>query len=360
MSWFGAPFFAAGIFMMLTVMGIVPISNADEQAAYVWILLIVLSVAFTTVGGALVFGRRWTTIDRAQRAVIRQWGLLVPLHEQITRFDGYTAVRLGFVESDSDSADRFPVALKATAGAEMPLADFTSYPEARKCVRMLAEHLRLEVEDASTDRPTRSAASQFDIPLQERLRQEGVSEAASRPPNARSRVTRDRDQVTIVIPSRPMRALVLVAGLIPLAIPLVLGPPLATFFRESNTPGPVGWAFLTFLTVCFGILPSLAIVGAFLRSRRGATIVEASPHRLRILERGAWRTSTVASHDAADILDVDDRSGESGFASGRGLTVKTRTGLTTIGKGLDNEEVRYLHSVIGKALITQSEVSRNS
>src|SRR5688572_15538138 len=140
MSWFGLPFFAAGFFMMLTVVGVVPISNADEQPAYVWILLIVMSVAFTAVGGALVSGRRWTTIDRAHRAVITQWGLLIPLHEQTTPVDGYTAVRLGFVEGDSDSADRFPVALKATAGQEMPLADFTSYTEARKCVRMIAEH----------------------------------------------------------------------------------------------------------------------------------------------------------------------------------------------------------------------------
>ena len=359
MSWFGLPFFAAGILMMLTVVGVVPVSNADEQSAYVWVLLIVMSVAFITVGGALVFGRRWTTIDRAQRAVIKQWGLLVPLHEQSTRFDGYTAVRLGFVEGDSDSADRFPVALKATAGAEMQLADFTSYTGARECVRMLAEHLRLDVEDASTDHPTRLAARQFDMPLQERLRQEGVSpEAAGRPPNARSHVTRDGDQVTVVIPSRPMRGLVVVAGLLPLAIPLVLGPPLATFFRESNTPGPVGWAFLTFLTVCFGILPSLTIVSAFLRSRRGATIVEASPQRLRILERGAWRTSTVASHDAADVLDVDYSSRQSAFAPGKGLTVKTRTGLTTIGKGLDDEEVRYLHSVIRQALMARSESSK--
>ena len=292
MSWFGLPFFAAGIFMMLTVMGIVPINNADEQTAFVWILLSVLSVVFTAVGGGLVSGRRWTIVDRAQRTVIKQWGLLVPLHERVMPFDGYTAVRLGFVEGDSDSSDRFPVALKARTGPDLQLADFTSYTEARACVRMLAEHLRLEVEDASTDHPTRLAASQFDTPLQQRLRQDGVSpEVAPRPPNARSQVTREKGQVTVVIPSRPMHWLAGVAGLLPLAIPLVIGPPLATFFRESNTPGPVGWAFLTFLIVGFGILPTLTIVSAFLRSRRGATIVEASAQRLRILERGAWRTN---------------------------------------------------------------------
>ena len=33
------------------------------------------------------------------------------------------------------------------------------------------------------------------------------------------------------------------------------------------------------------------------------------------------------------------------------VTVKTRTGLTTFGAGLDDAEVRYLHSVVRRALI---------
>lgn len=388
MSVFGIPFFAAGIFLILTVFGIVPVSNSGDLPASAWLVLVVMGIAFTAVGGALVFGRSWTTIDRSQRKVIKQWGLLIPLRERVVALHGYTDVRLGFVEGDSDTADRFPITLKAQAGADLPLCNFTDYAQARECAKAVAEHLQLEFEDATTDHPVRLPVSEIDVALQERLRREGAPHGdVVRPPNARSRVTPTAGAVTIAIPSRRMHPLVLGAGLIPLAIAVAIGPPLATFFRQSRTPDPVAWAFLGFLTLFFGILPTITIAGAFLRSRRGATIIEASRRGLHIQERGAWTTRTIALLDAADILDIDYGSHESSmasarraaeqqvlqsypsstptpsprvervlaaltrFATGRGLTIKTRQGLTRLGQGLDDAEVRYLHSVIRRALI---------
>ena len=38
------------------------------------------------------------------------------------------------------------------------------------------------------------------------------------------------------------------------------------------------------------------------------------------------------------------------FAKGRGLTVKTRTGLTAFGAGLEDDEIRYLHDCRPHAL----------
>ena len=388
MSVFGIPFFAAGVFLTLAVVGIVPVSNASELPALVWPLLVLMGVAFTVAGGALVFGRSWTIVDRAQRQVIKQWGLLLPLHKRIVPFDGSTAITMGFIEGDSDSADRFPIALKTHAGPDLQLCTFTKYAEARECAKALAEHLQLEIEDASTDHAIRLRADQIDIPLQQRLAHQGRHQGdVVRPADARSQVTREIGAVKIEIPPHPMNGLVAVAGLIPLAIPLVFGPPLATFFRESQTPDPVGWAFLAFLTFCFGILPTITIVGAFLRSRRGATIIEASTKGLKILERGAWKTRTIASLDAAEILDVDYSSRESSvlsakrvaeqralqaypsadpsmggrvdrvlkgltrFAKANGVTIKTRKGLTTFGKELADEEIRYLHALIREALL---------
>ena len=39
------------------------------------------------------------------------------------------------------------------------------------------------------------------------------------------------------------------------------------------------------------------------------------------------------------------------FVKNKGLTIKTRKGLTTVGQGLDDEEIRYLHSLIRRALL---------
>jgi hypothetical protein len=196
---------------------VVPRGNASELHTLGWFLMTLLGIAFTLVGGVLVFGRSWTTLDRTQRQVIKQWGLLIPLRARIFTLDGYTAVTMRFVEGDSDSADRYPV--------------------------------------------------------------------------------------------------------------------------------------------------------------------------LRIQERGIWRTRMTTSVDGSEILDVDFSSRESSIAStrrateqevlqkypsaattagprverivtalsrfvtGKGVTVKTRQGLTSFGRGLDDEEVRYLHAVVRRALI---------
>jgi hypothetical protein len=336
----------------------------------------------------LVFGRSWTTVDRGQREVVKQMGLIVPLHQRTIPLDGYTAVRLGFVEGDSDTSDKFPVALKGSTGPDLVLWNATLYEQARACAGAIGELLHLDIEDATTDHAVRLPASQVDLPLRERLRTEsGLSDDVSRPRNARSQVTRAGDTVTIVIPLPRTHWLWLAAGLIPLAILAVIAPAFARFFRQSQTPDPLAWIILGFLTLFFGILPTLTALNAFLRSRRGATIVEISKQGVGIRQRGAWTTRTTASLDASDILDIDYTSRESAIASAtraaeqqvmqsypdhaesarprverlvaaltrfvknKGLTIKTRTGLTRVGQGLDDEEIRYLHSLIRRTLI---------
>ena len=185
-----------------------------------------------------------------------------------------------------------------------------------------------------------------------------------------------------------MGRVALAFSMIPLAIPLVFGPSLLTFFRDTRTPEPIGWAIIAFLTLFFGILPTATVVNGFLRSQRGGTIVHVSRRGIRVEERGAWKTQTVADLDADDILDIDYGTRESAVAStrravehklhesghlqpgqthsrlerlagtaarwvkGRGVTVKTRQGLTSFGRDLGDDEVRYLHSVVRRALRT--------
>ena len=163
LSVFGLPFFAAGVFMGLTAAGVVPMQTSSTLARPV---LAVMAIVFTLVGGALVFGRSWTTLDRAQRHVVKQWGLLIPMRESVVPLRGYEAVTLAFVPGDSDSADRFPIALKATAGPDLPLCSFTVYADARACAKSIGDHLHFDLEDASTDHPVRLPAGRADLTLQ--------------------------------------------------------------------------------------------------------------------------------------------------------------------------------------------------
>jgi hypothetical protein len=383
LSIFGLPFFAAGIFMGLAAAGIVPMHGGG---AYARPVLALLAIVFTIVGGTLVFGRSWTTIDRAQRQVIKQWGLVIPMRESIVPLRAFETVTLSFVRGDSDSADSFPIALRAAAGPDLPLCSATDYADARARAKAIGDHLHLDLEDASTDHPVRLPAGQRDLALQERLRTSGAPGDVARPPDARSRVTRESGVTTVVIPARPVSMLALSLMAIPVAISLIVIPPLREFFRRTQTPDPVAWFFLAFIGL-FVLFPTMTLLNGFLRSRRGATIIDVSRQSLRVRERGAWRTRPVTSVEASDILDIDYSSRDSSFAAarrtaeqqvlqahpaattsmaprvermvmaltrfgrGNGLTIKTRSGLIPLGQGLEDAEVRYLHATIVRALV---------
>jgi hypothetical protein len=234
------------------------------------------------------------------------------------------------------------------------------------------------------------SADAAELPIQQRRRTERADQAlAERPANARSEVAAQNGTTQIVIPSQRIHPSLLALMMVPAAIPIIIFNPLAHFFRQTNTPDPVGWFFLGFFLFMFIGIPGAIGLNAFLRSRRGRTIVTISEAGVRIQERGAWFTTTTASHQVADILDVDYSTAESllgsarrhaeqsvmqsrgassarsaigprterivtflsQFAKGRGVMLKTKHGLTSFGQGLSDEEIAYLYSIVRRALI---------
>jgi hypothetical protein len=386
MAAFGLPFFAAGIFMILSVAGVIPISNASEMPQWGWLALAFMALVFTGVGGTLVLGRSWTTLDITRRLVIKQWGLLMPMRERTYPVTGYSVVSLGFVRGDSDTADQFPVGLKAHNGSGLPLCSFTTYADSRACAIAVARHLHLDVEDSTTDHRVRVTPADAERSIRERAVEVAHDAAVPRPANARSTVSREPDGVRIDIPYPRTSPIGAFLGLTPLIIPIIVVPWLMNFFRHTNTPDAIGWVFVGFMTIFFGLIPAMTVLNGFRRSRRGGTVVLVSTRGIEIRERGAWRTRSTASIEASDILGVDYSTRESAgasarvaaeqqamestgldsaavgqrserllawlakFAKGRGLTVKTRTGLTSFGEGLEDDEIRYLHDVVRRAL----------
>jgi hypothetical protein len=392
---FGLPFLLAGVCIVGLAVGIVPISNAGDVPFYAWPLLWLMGAAFTAVGGTLVFGRSWVTVDAARRIVSKEWGWIVPMRRAIHPIEDAALVTLEFVEGDSDTADKYPVGLKRRAGDTLPVSSFMRFEDARACATALARHLAIDIEDASTDSAVRVSPDEANLSLRERRRARPFAESTSRPPAARSDVVHHSGSTQILIPKPHVHPVALIVGLAVASIPWVMLSSFLDFFRRTDTPPIVGWVFLAFLIGAFGVLPALVTLGAFLRSRLGRTIVVVSPEGLRIMERGVWRTTTVASHAAAEILDVDcstrdsmlasaRRSAErkareaypaepaaavgprlerllttlSRFAKSKGVVVKTRQGLTRFGEGLDDDEVRYLQSVTRRALTAATVETR--
>ena len=373
---FGLPFFAAGVFMLLASLGLVSMSNEGDAPSR--LALPFMGLIFTTVGSVLCFGRAWTLVDGTRREVIKQWGLLVPLHSDTQRVDDYTAVVVEFVRGDSDSADKFPVSLKAKAGKNLPLCSSTEYGDSRACATAVAELLRFDFEDATTDHRVRMSAGQAALPLQQRLQLDGADVTASeRPADARSAIHHEHGSVRIMIPTPRTHLIWVPLSLIPVVFVMWFVTPLSQFFGQTNTPEPVAWTFLGFLILFFGILPATTVVNGLLQARRGGTLVTASSRGIQIQERGAWRAGPVKSIAASEILDIDFSSGPSVVRStrrvaadepldprtermltalsklvpGGGITIKTQQGLTTFGQGLGDEEIRHLHVIVRRALM---------
>jgi len=368
MAMFGLPFFGAGIFMMLTCAGVIRLQGGDSAPWYMMPALLFMGLAFTLVGGALVFGRSWTTFSSGDRTVVMQRGLLAPMSTRTYRVDDYNGVIVAFVRGDSDSSDQYPVSLRARAGHNLRLFSSTNYADSRERATAIAALFHLEIEDSSTGRPVRLSATQADMSLQHRQRLEQQrDDRIVRPASMRSDVSEANGIATIVIPVTRVHPVLFLFFLVPVAVPVLMVEPFFRFFRQSHTPDVVSRIFLGFLILAFGVLPAYSALSAFLKSRRGRTTITASAAGVRIEQRRVWRTRTLASLAAADIVDVDyvpdplfasspdttERAVRFLRSLGKtgGVTIKTRQGLTTFAEGLDDQEIRYLHYVVRQALV---------
>ena len=383
---FGLPFLATGIYMLLASVGIVTMRSDGEPVTQATMVL--LGVVFTLVGGVLTFGRGVTTIDVGQHVVTKQWRILVPIRTWTYQLGDYTTVTLAFVRGDSDSADKYPIGLKGNSAAPLPLCSPTQYAEARQCAAAVARHLGLDIEDTSTDHPSRVTASEADAALRDRLRStSSVPVAVARPPAMMSEVSDAGGVMRIAIPMPRLNPLTVIGGFFPAVVVMsMLG--WLGFFSNPRPLAPIEWVFGSLLFAGFGVLPAASAIGRLLRSRVGRTIVTVSTEELRVEERGMFRTCTIARFSASEILDVDYSSKESvvasarrnaeeqaatmrqrtstgsasgpstewvfaivnRFAKGQGVIVKTRSGMTTFGEGLAHDEIQYLHAIIRRTL----------
>lgn len=388
-SLFGLPFLLAGLFVTLIGLRIVPVENAADLPAWAWPLLVLMGLSFAAVGGYLVFGRRWVTLDAGRGVVRKEWGLLVPLQGEEHPLADFDAVILRFEAGGSDTADRYPVLLRGRSGTpDCPLSNSTQYGESREGAATVAKFLGLPLVDAATQRESTLAADRVDETFQERLTAgEGRDEAAVRPLRLQSQVRESSRAVEIVLPGPGFKPGKLVGLAVSLGILLYVAPRLLRFFRDTQTPEGVQLVFFAFVALILVVIPLLGVLHSVLLAARGRTLITASPDGILIEERGAWRAKTTRI-PAADIFGLDHGTAEAAFSSARraaeeradrtgrrmprygerggppprwlalvkalvtskGVIVKSRSGLVTFGAGLPDAEVRYLCAAVTRAL----------
>ena len=388
LSLFGLPFFLAGIFVALIGVRVVPVANAADVPAWAWPLIFLMGLAFVAVGGGLIFGRRWITLDRVQGTISKRWGLVVPMRGETHNLRDYDAVALRFEAGDSDTADRYPVVLKAKAGqADLALSTSTQYGESREKAAAVARFLGFPLVDASTDHESVTTAEQADATFQERVRAgDDHREEAVRPLRMLSQVRDAGSAVEIVLPGPGFRPGSLIGFAVSAGLLMYAAPQLLLFFRQTRTPEPVQFVFVGVVVLLFVLVPLRGVVGSILLAGRGRTVVTSSGEGIAIAEHGAWRVKTTRV-PAADILGLDygtadaalqsarqfaaERAAQAGhtpsprwqgrpaprwlavlgrFVKSKGVIVKSRSGLVAFGAGLPDDEVRYLHAIVARTL----------
>jgi len=144
-------------------------------------------------------------------------------------------------------------------------------------------------------------------------------------------------------------------------------------------------AFFGVAVLLFALVPLRGVINSIVLAARGRTVVTSSTEGIVLAEQGAWRVKTTRI-PAADVLGLDYGTADAALQSARqiaerrahagrmplsssrngaaprwlavlrrlvkskGVIIKCRSGLIAFGAGLPDEEVRYLHAIVGRTL----------
>jgi hypothetical protein len=380
MAVFGLPFFLAGVLIALAILRLVHI-KIDPEPRSIWVFLAfsAMSATFIGVGGVMMFGRRWLTLDVSRGTLVRSYGLLVPLRTQERLLSEFNAVVLAYDAGDSDSPERYPVRLRATAGQDFVIRTPAKFGESRLLAEYLAAFLRLPLVDATTDHETVVAPERAGQSLSERLRGGSMEvPQPERPTNMRCVITESGGKTTVVIPAGGGWTAHVLSILLPLVMLLVVLPMLHRALTPAGAPRIVDFGFFVLLVPMI-VLPLLFLsVNILVRSARKRTTVTASARGLEI-EQGTGRRTRRTLLAAADLLDIDCFTADSALQAARassvrlatappnpaalqlveklkkwlpnkGIIVKSRQELICFGEGLPGAELQYLSWVLRRAM----------
>ena len=381
-SLIGLPFLAAGVCLVLIGLGVIEVNNASEASGWALSFVVLMGLVFAAVGSWLFLGRSWIILDKTYGTVTLRRGLIVPMKVEKRRFYEFDAVVLRFTSGDSDSSDRFPVALHPSVGGrDYPLCETAEYSASRANAEQIAGLIGFPLKDATTDHATVLETAQFEASFRQRTRSEEVASVAQ-PREMRSQVEMTADGLTIWIPA-PRHPATLLLLIVPVGVFWWAYSEVVPFFERSNTPEIVQWFALTFAGL-FALFPALGKISAVLRPDRFGTRISAMASGITIEERKGRKAKTITIA-ADDILDVDYNTREgsmrmaqenavargfsrnripgstqdmpswvkwlSGKIPSKGITVKSRTGFHVFAAGLPDAEVEFIQSIVKKALL---------
>jgi hypothetical protein len=387
-SVFGMPFLMAGIFVTLVGLQIIRVDNASEVPLWTWPLMIFMGAVFTCVGGFLVFGRTWITIDTGSGFVSEVKGIIKPVKKKDFSLAEFDRISLDFIAGDSDTADTYEVNLRKISGGKLKLSSSAQYSDSYEKAVFLAEFMKMTLEDNSTENTAVLKPEDLGGSLKSRIaRHSDALKTAYPPVDMKCRISEDLGGLQIEIPSGGFGLSNLIPLIIAAGVTWYFFARFVPFFKHTNTPEPVTFFFTAFVLIFFLLLPVLSFIKSVIRSMRNSAVLKIMPDELELTYIDAWKKKVV-NIPVLDIIDMDystslnrkasimteqaKRSwGTSGnytntlspdsrafkfiqfmssFVRSKGIVIKTRNDIYTFGQGLPDNEVLYIFSIIAGRL----------
>lgn len=386
MTLFGLPFFAAGVFLILSGLGVITFAQSHGHDWWADVVLAIMGLIFGSVGGALVFGRTWVTIDRGAGTVLTAYGLLVPMKYTSRSLREFNQVGLDFSRNSSRSSGLYRVSLRSPESKPVNVSSSSDYSRAYAEAVSLAQFLSFSLRDNTSNTTKTIAASDLAAPFLKRFQSPDSDKGyATRPIELKSAVEQSSHELKITTSAPAVGWWQYVPVLAMLGFAAYYLPRLAAAHSQAGTPENVQW-MLYGIIFLFISLPVSNLLFALLRSRFGYTRLTVTSDAITLSEHKliGERSKSIPLADIIDVTftnkqkEMDEASEEflaerkppqATFPSlpgqsnaeriakwivevvpSEGIKFRTKHGLVTFGSGLPNDEAAYLHRLIREQL----------
>lgn len=357
----GIPFLAMGLFAVAGALGIVKIEIEAPRHVFLFVGLL-----FSTAGAILAFGRGGVTIDRRRKMIIKWFGIGVLLRREEFFTDAFELVSLTreIRSGKNNNETVYPVVLKGAVNpSPLEIETASDYKTARRTAEELAGFLGKPLEDSSTGTPVVSGPEELGRSDAEEVGDRGAGcKVPEAPAGMRSEVSIDGAEIVVDIPPLGFNF----AGYLSLAIGTVVPAVMVHGLfipLKNNVDSPGGYLFLGLLALFIIVPTAVTWAGAFNEANKRVR-VSASPLGISLEETGLNK-GKIWSMPANEIeelnLNVDtDDVGEQAPGAGINATFPPPGGYIVVrgagvtfrfGQGLGAEELRYLHTLIKRAII---------
>ncbi len=278
---FGLPFLLAGLFVMTTPLGLVPMEGDSPP----WYVVVPFGAVFALAGLGMMTGRSGVIIDRRRDRLVKWYGLLIPLVRREHRLGLFDRLSLTREARRSDDSTRivYPVRLEGIYQEKtICIHEPPDYQQARATAESLAGFLRLPLADRSSGEEVLREPERLNESIRERARRTGEEiPRGVEPAGMRSTLREESGTLHIRVPPTGLTTahrLEIVGVLAFVTVAALVAMP----GMDLDGQDPMRFVFPGLIVLGFVLVPLLSVLSHVLVQARRWCAVQVSPALLRV------------------------------------------------------------------------------